>query len=213
MSNKKQNFYNLIISVCALLCMWLVWVIAWLIVDDGYVIPSFTDTVKEIGALTVSSEFWQAFGLTLARTAISWLAATVLAAAVASAGAVFPAVRVRRNRPQTYRYGRRVQCSVWRAPCKNLYTSGYAARTFADRSRFFAYFKSYGFGGSNVQYVQFARRAYIPVKRIFKYRADVRADYMHNSSRRHFKLVARFAYLFHAQMDGRGRSPHKGGAR
>ncbi len=77
MSNKKQNFYNLIISVCALLCMWLVWVIAWLIVDDGYVIPSFTDTVKEIGALTVSSEFWQAFGLTLARTAISWLAATV----------------------------------------------------------------------------------------------------------------------------------------
>lgn len=93
MSNKKQNFYNLIISVCALLCMWLVWVIAWLIVDDGYVIPSFTDTVKEIGALMVSSEFWQAFGLTLARTAISWFAATVLAAAVASAGAVFPAVR------------------------------------------------------------------------------------------------------------------------
>ena len=89
----KKNLYNLIISVCAILCMWLVWIMAYFIVKDGYVVPSFTDTLKQFCDLMVSAEFWQAFGMTLARTAYSWLAATALAAIVASLCALFPAVR------------------------------------------------------------------------------------------------------------------------
>lgn len=90
---KKQKFCNLIISVGAILCMWLVWIIAWAVVDDGYVIPSFTETFSQFCLLIVSADFWAAFGMTLARSVYSWLISLAVAILIASVCTLFPAVR------------------------------------------------------------------------------------------------------------------------
>ena len=90
----RDRLYNFIVSACAIACMWLVWVIAWAAADDGYVIPSFWDTFSKMFSLFASARFWQAFGMTLARTALSW--AVSLAAAAAAAWACAASVKLRR---------------------------------------------------------------------------------------------------------------------
>ena len=90
----RDRLYNFIVSACAIACMWLVWVIAWAAADDGYVIPSFLDTFSKMFSLFASARFWQAFGMTLARTAISW--AVSLAAAAAAAWACAASAKLRR---------------------------------------------------------------------------------------------------------------------
>ena len=51
---KEKNagkIYNLIVSVAAIACMWLVWLIAWIVVDDGYVVPSVGDSLSQFFSL------------------------------------------------------------------------------------------------------------------------------------------------------------------
>lgn len=93
MQTKRGRLYNLIVSVSAIVCMWVVWLIAYFAVNDGYVVPSLWDTVVEFFFLLCSARFWSAFGMTLARTALSWLISLALAAALASLSASFYGVR------------------------------------------------------------------------------------------------------------------------
>ena len=51
--------------------MWLVWLIAWIVVDDGYVVPSVGDSLSQFFSLLGTATFWSAFGMTLLRTAYS----------------------------------------------------------------------------------------------------------------------------------------------
>lgn len=93
---KKNNglkLYNLIVSILAIVVMWGVWFVAWLIVDDSYVIPSVGDTVSQFLSLLVSATFWSAFGMTLLRSVWSWLISLVSAAALAALSATFKGVR------------------------------------------------------------------------------------------------------------------------
>lgn len=89
----RQKLYNLIISVGALLTMWLVWLIARYVVDDTYVVPSITDTISEFFSLLASATFWKAFGMTLLRTLYSWALSLVVAVVLASLSAAFRCVR------------------------------------------------------------------------------------------------------------------------
>lgn len=67
--------------------MWAVWVAAYLIVNNEYVVPSFTDTAAAIWALLCSGRFWASFGMTALRVLLAWLAAFALAAVCAALSA------------------------------------------------------------------------------------------------------------------------------
>ncbi len=84
---------NLIISVCAIAAMWLVWLIAWVVTDDGFVVPSVGDTLSSLVSLLGTTSFWAAFGMTLVRSVIAWLISLALAAALSSVSAAFTVAR------------------------------------------------------------------------------------------------------------------------
>ncbi len=71
---------NLILSVCALIAMWLVWIIVYRVVGNDYVIPSFSDTLSALWGCLKSGEFWRAFCFTLLRTAGAFVISFLLAA-------------------------------------------------------------------------------------------------------------------------------------
>lgn len=83
----SDKTFNLIFSIAAIVAMWAAWVIAYRIEANEYVVPSFTDSMKEAAALLADSAFWQAFANTLLRTieafAISFVLAAVLSAVAA----------------------------------------------------------------------------------------------------------------------------------
>ena len=83
----KQKTKNAVISAFAVLCMWAVWVAAYLIVNNEYVVPSFTDTAAAIWALLGSGRFWASFGMTALRVLLAWLASFALAAVCAALSA------------------------------------------------------------------------------------------------------------------------------
>ena len=89
----KEKLITACISAGAIICMWAVWLIACAAVNDGYVIPAFSDTAKEFFALLGSGKFWLSFAMSIGRTAAAWLVSFVAAAALAFACAAFPRVR------------------------------------------------------------------------------------------------------------------------
>lgn len=72
--------------------MWLVWFVAYFIVADDFVLPSFWDTFAAMFDLFGTGEFWAGFGMTMLRTVIAWAVSLAAAAAVAGLCAVFPRV-------------------------------------------------------------------------------------------------------------------------
>ncbi len=75
---------NFIISVFAIVCMWIVWIIAYYCVRNEYVIPSFQDTfVSMWNDCFASGSFWLAFGNTFWRTLLAFFISFLLAAALA----------------------------------------------------------------------------------------------------------------------------------
>lgn len=64
--------------------MWLVWLIACFVVDNEYILPSFTETMKSMGTILTEKSFWVAFGNTLLRTAEAFVLSFVLAALCAA---------------------------------------------------------------------------------------------------------------------------------
>ncbi len=90
---KSRSFY-IILSVLAIVLMWVAWVIAYAAVGNDYVMPSFTDSMVAMGETLASSTFWTAFGYTFLRTIFSFLISFVLAAiccALATASPQFKA--------------------------------------------------------------------------------------------------------------------------
>ncbi|MCD8041266.1 MAG: ABC transporter permease subunit [Clostridia bacterium] len=79
----KDRKLNIIFSLVAVVAMWLVWIIAYYTVENDYIIPSFTNTIKSMGGLFISSSFWTAFGYSLLRTAESFVISFVAAALLA----------------------------------------------------------------------------------------------------------------------------------
>ncbi len=73
--------------------MWLVWIIAYLVVRNDYVMPSFGDALKEMGRLLTEAAFWRAFGNTLLRTFWAFSASFVLGAGLALVAKLHTAVR------------------------------------------------------------------------------------------------------------------------
>lgn len=75
---------NIICTVCSIITLCLVWVIAYYSVGNDYIIPSFTDTLISLGQCLADGVFWLALLNTLVRTliafAVSFALATVLAA-------------------------------------------------------------------------------------------------------------------------------------
>lgn len=67
--------------------MWLAWLIAYYAVENDYIVPSFSDTMKSVGGLLAEKNFWVAFGNTLWRTVEAFVFSFVLAAALAALSA------------------------------------------------------------------------------------------------------------------------------
>lgn len=76
----KKEF---LFSILAIFVLWLIWIIAFYIVRNDYVLPSFWETCTEIGRLLRDADFWRAFSNTLCRTAIAFLFALVLGVGLA----------------------------------------------------------------------------------------------------------------------------------
>lgn len=82
----RKYRWNYLFSVLAVAVMWSVWVAAYFAVGNEYVVPSFTETMRELGALFASGTFWESFGGTLWRTVAGWLLAFAFAVLFAAAG-------------------------------------------------------------------------------------------------------------------------------
>ena len=74
---------NALFSLIALAFLWAVWIIAYFIVRNDYLLPSFWDTFSAMGQLFQSAAFWRAFSSTLLRTLWAFLASLVLGAGLA----------------------------------------------------------------------------------------------------------------------------------
>ena len=64
---------NALFSAIALLALWLVWVIAYFLVRNDYVLPSFWETFRAMGRLLGEGAFWRAFANTFLRTLWAFL--------------------------------------------------------------------------------------------------------------------------------------------
>lgn len=81
--------FNIVWSVCALLAMWGAWLIAAACVKNEWLLPDFSDTVREFFALFDKKFFWRALANTLLRTLIAFLISFALALLCACLAAVF----------------------------------------------------------------------------------------------------------------------------
>ena len=79
---------NILLSLLCIAVMWVWWIIAYRVVDNDYVVASFTDTMKEVGEFLVSSVFWKKFSHTMIRTLIGWCASFVCGVLLASLAAL-----------------------------------------------------------------------------------------------------------------------------
>jgi NitT/TauT family transport system permease protein len=89
-NGKKLNF---LWSFVAILCMWLIWLIACAAVGNSYYLPSFSAVVQSFFEALGQALFWQAFGATLLRVALSFFISFALALACAVLSCVSRGVR------------------------------------------------------------------------------------------------------------------------
>ena len=89
---------NALFSAVALIALWLVWVIAFYLVRNDYVLPSFWETIRETGRLLTEASFWRAFGNTFLRTLWAFLASMALGIALAVPAHLSGGVRTLRGR-------------------------------------------------------------------------------------------------------------------
>ena len=84
---------NALFSAVALIALWLVWAIAYYIVRNDYVLPSFWETLRETGRLLGEASFWRAFGNTFLRTLWAFLVSLALGVGLAIPAHLFGGVR------------------------------------------------------------------------------------------------------------------------
>lgn len=84
---------NILFSLAAILSVWIVWLAAYPIVRNDYLLPSFPDTLRAMGRLLAEASFWRAFGNTLLRTFLAFLCSMAAGAILASLASLHEGVR------------------------------------------------------------------------------------------------------------------------
>lgn len=84
---------NALFSLLALVVLWAVWIVAYYIVRNDFLLPSFWETMKETGKLLGEGAFWRAFFNTFLRTLRAFLFSFATGVALAVAGAFCGGVR------------------------------------------------------------------------------------------------------------------------
>ncbi len=74
---------NLIFSAVSILFMWIVWVLAYFILRNDYLLPSVGATFSALGRLLKEAAFWRAFAGTLLRTLWAFLLSLFLGVGLA----------------------------------------------------------------------------------------------------------------------------------
>lgn len=90
---KRERLKNFFISLSALLALWLVWVIAFFVVRNDFVLPSFWETFRAMGEVLGEGVFWRALGNTFLRTLYSFLFSLVAGVGLAALATVFKPLR------------------------------------------------------------------------------------------------------------------------
>ena len=80
-----MNKRNALLSVAAVVALWLAWLVAYTCVKNDYVLPSFWDACRETGRLLASASFWRALGNTFLRTLWAFLISLALGVLLAVA--------------------------------------------------------------------------------------------------------------------------------
>lgn len=90
----SERKLNILISVLAVVVMWLVWLIAYRIVANDYIIPSFRDTVVSVFDTCIAERtFWISFTNTFLRTLAAFVISFIVAAMLAVPSALCPKVK------------------------------------------------------------------------------------------------------------------------
>ena len=73
-----KKYQNALLSLTAIVALWLAWIVAYYIVRNEYVLPSFWDAFAEVGRILTDASFWRAFWNTFLRTLWAFLASMAL---------------------------------------------------------------------------------------------------------------------------------------
>ncbi len=84
---------RLLFSALALVAVWLVWIVAYRIIANGYILPSFTETLASLFHTLGEGAFWRAAGNTLWRTLLAFVVSIVLGVGLALIARLFDGVR------------------------------------------------------------------------------------------------------------------------
>ena len=87
---KQLLWKNLWQCLAAILFLVIVWVIAYFAVGNRLLIPSFSDSLKEVGDLLASKAFWGGFGMSLLRAWIAFLLSFAFAVVFAVISYLYP---------------------------------------------------------------------------------------------------------------------------
>ena len=83
-----KKYQNALLSLTAIVALWLAWIVAYYIVRNEYVLPSFWDAFAEMGRILTDASFWRAFWNTFLRTLWAFLASRALGIVMAVCGHV-----------------------------------------------------------------------------------------------------------------------------
>lgn len=86
MIKNKQKVFSAVAGFLSLAFMWLVWFVAEKTVKNEYLVPSFSQTVKELVGILCEQFFWRALGKTLVKVLYAFLISFVLAGCCALLG-------------------------------------------------------------------------------------------------------------------------------
>ena len=76
---KKRAIINLILPIVAVVCIVIIWAISASAIDNEYILPSVSETIKSVFELFSDGKFYLSFSLTLFRSFIAFLISFVIA--------------------------------------------------------------------------------------------------------------------------------------
>jgi NitT/TauT family transport system permease protein len=85
----KKEKLNILFSLLSIAFIIIVWIISYYSVGNDYIVPSFGDTMGEMGRLFISSSFWVAFLNTFARMLLAFVISFILAVVFSSICAIY----------------------------------------------------------------------------------------------------------------------------
>lgn len=88
-----KKYQNALLSLTAIVVLWLAWIVAYYIVRNEYVLPSFWDAFAEMGRILTDASFWRAFWNTFLRTLWAFLASMALGIVMAACAHLVKGIR------------------------------------------------------------------------------------------------------------------------